>query len=152
MTPVEEAKKAEHHEVLELLLCTGYPTPPKRVKGNSTVQTHGMTALSVTWLTPNGHGSVIQRYEVQYRLDRSDMQDYLEEYHVDRSGDPEEEELPWVSDYAQSTSKCLNNLIPGQQYQVRVRAANILGWGKWSEILQQRTQLVKSSYTKTIAW
>jgi ankyrin repeat protein len=92
-----------HAEVLELLLCTGVPTKPKKLVSSSAIHEKGAslqssaedetagwteadanmagakTMLTLSWHTPNGHGSAIRDFEIHWRIDRKMAANYMED-------------------------------------------------------------------------
>ena len=80
----------------------------------------GNPSLRVTW-TALKNITDLSEYRVEYR----------------RNG-----ELYWgtrVSTQPYSTSALLPALLPGTEYNVRVRAVSAAGYGEWSEVLTETT-------------
>jgi hypothetical protein len=86
---------------------------PDQVTGVSTAPTTSNTALAVTWATPNGNGTTIINYAVQYR---------------------EQGNTSWINIApATSTSTTVSGLAAGITYEFRVAANNGL-LGPYSSI------------------
>ena len=63
----------------------------------------------------------------------------LSEYHVEYSQDGEFNLENRMSAQPNSTSALLPALLPGTEYNVRVRAVSTAGEGEWSEVLTETT-------------
>ena len=94
-------------------LFTPMAGPPG--KPSVTVQSR-VASLYVTWTVADDGGSNITEYQVQWKSG-------AQTFGGTRS----------VSGLT-TTSRLIDNLINGTEYEVRVRARNSAGWGEWSEI------------------
>ena len=80
--------------------------------------------LRVHWNAPNSDGgSRIIKYEVQYK--ESDQSEWLDR--------------PYVGVASKAT---ITGLVPGTEYQVRIRAVNANGAGPWSDTVKQTTRII----------
>ena len=80
--------------------------------------------LRVHWNAPNSDGgSRIIKYEVQYK--EPDQSEWLDR--------------PYVGVASKAT---ITGLVPGTEYQVRIRAVNANGAGPWSDTVKQTTRII----------
>ena len=98
----------------------GKPSAPSLIPSNG--------QIAVMWTAPSSTGGAITHYDLQYR----------------RSGS-------WTRiDGISGTSRTITGLTNGQSYQVRVRAANAIGDGAWSNTTSATP--TNRSYTATGAY
>ena len=104
----EDNHGAEDSDSIEIdILPT--PTEPARVTGVAGSPVAGShTSLEITWTKPNDNGATIDRYEVEYGSDSTEVMG------------------------EDTLNATLTGLSEGTSYRIRVRAHNSVGWGPYS--------------------
>ncbi len=114
-TPTRDVHFMKSRTTLKLKLRvkgTVKPSPPAAPAKPAVTAT--ATELAVSWTAPDGHGSAITAYHVQY------------------AGSDTSLTITSWRDNLTGTSTTITGLKPGIQYWVRVRARNAVGWSGWS--------------------
>ena len=103
-------------------------------------------SLSLSWSPPTGNGADIVRYELQYRPKQGFSDS---ERSINESVDGEED-VDWkiVSKEIPSPRWDVNYLKPNTKYCFRLRSANGVGWGPFSNIVKCRT--AKEPYLESV--
>lgn len=107
------------------------PGEPTLEEGKSQSTIHG-TGCEVHWTTASDHGNAIDKYEIMYKLAGGSGSGAAQNDPSKKLGSMVVTSKRDVSGMHFSMKATITDMLPLCNYQVRVRAHNEAGWGKWS--------------------